>query len=214
MIIHESRIALAKALARDVADALSRIITIEGAATLAVSGGSTPQLFFGHLSQADIDWSKITVTLVDERAVDEQSPRSNARLVKASLLQDKAAAARFVTLYQNEAAASALYPDVVVLGMGADGHTASFFPGADRLVEALDPANTEGVMAISAPGAGEPRLTFTFARLIAAASLYLHIEGAEKRRVLEQAQSGSDCAAMPVRAVLHSAKPVHIHWCP
>lgn len=214
MIIHENRIVLAKALAQEVGDTLSRIVAIEGAATLAVSGGSTPQLFFEHLSKHDIAWSKITVTLVDERAVDEQSPRSNARLVKAHLLQNKAAHARFVPLWQNEAAASALFPDVVVLGMGTDGHTASFFPGADRLAEALDPANSEGVVAVTAVAAGEPRLTFTFARLIAAASLFLHIEGAEKRRVLEQAKAGKDCAVMPVRAVLHSSKPIHIHWCP
>ncbi len=205
---------MAKALAQDVGDTLSRIVAIEGAATLAVSGGATPQLFFEHLSRADIAWSKIVVTLVDERQVDEQSPRSNARLVKAHLMQNKAAHARFVPFYQNEEAASLLFPDVVVLGMGIDGHTASFFPGADHLDEVLDPTNTQGVVAITAPGAGEPRLTFTFARLIAAASIYLHIEGAEKRRVLEQAQSGNDCAAMPVRAVLRSAKPIHIHWCP
>ncbi len=213
MIIHANREDLAQALALAVSQALSRVITEKGGATLAVSGGTTPQRFFECLSDTDISWQKVTVTLVDERQVDETSPRSNARLVKAALLQGKAAAARFVPLFQNEAAAENLHPDVVVLGMGADGHTASFFPGGDVLAKALDPANTEGIIAIAAPGAGEPRLTFTLARLLPA-RLFLHIEGEEKRRVLERARGGSDLFEMPVRAVLGSGRPLAIHWCP
>ena len=213
MIIHANREDLAQALTRAVSQALSRVITEKGSATLAVSGGTTPQRFFECLSATEISWNRVAVTLVDERQVDETSPRSNAQLVKASLLQENAAKARFVPLFQNEHEAEKLHPDVVVLGMGTDGHTASFFPGGDNLAKALDPATTEGLIAITAPGAGESRLTFTLARLLPA-RLFLHIEGEEKRRVLDRALAGSDPLEMPIRAVLHSGRPLAVHWCP
>ncbi|MCA0433831.1 MAG: 6-phosphogluconolactonase [Proteobacteria bacterium] len=213
MIVHANREELAGALARAVSQALSRVITEKGKATLAVSGGTTPQRFFELLSHAAITWNKVTVTLVDERQVDDDSPRSNARLVKAALLQNNARVAGFAPLFRNEKAAALLHPDVVVLGMGADGHTASFFPGGDTLSKAIDPQSREGVMAISAPAAGEPRLTFTLARLLPA-KLFLHIEGVEKRRVLAEAQAGKDAMQMPIRAVLHSGRPLSVYWCP
>jgi 6-phosphogluconolactonase len=210
----ESPEELAEALSDAVGRALSQMIAQKGFATLAVSGGTTPQRFFKHLSNEDIDWSKIAITLVDERQVDETSPRSNARLVKAFLQQGKAGTARFVPLHRNVAAAQALDLDVVVLGMGSDGHTASFFPGGDRLAEALDPATRAGIVEMSAPGAGEPRLTFTLSKLLASSRLFLHIEGQEKQVVLEKAKSGGDVMDMPIRAVLYSDHPVNIYWCP
>jgi 6-phosphogluconolactonase len=206
-----SKQALAEGLARAVAQALSRAVTIRGAAVLAVSGGTTPQRFFESLSLQEISWDKIVVTLVDERQVDEKSPRSNARLVKQSLMQNRTKAARFVPMFQNVKKASALDLDVVVLGMGNDGHTASFFPGGDRLKDALDANNREGVIEIIASGAGEPRLTFTRAKLLAAAKRFLHIEGHEKLQVLEKARGGDDVLEMPVRSVL---KDVEVYWCP
>jgi 6-phosphogluconolactonase len=207
----ENRQALADALAKDVAGALSKAITQKGGAVLAVSGGTTPQKFFESLSQQEISWDKITVTLVDERQVDETSPRSNARLVKQSLMQTRAKAARFVPLFQNVGGASKLDLDVVVLGMGSDGHTASFFPGGDRLQDALDGNNREAVIEMNAPGAGEPRLTFTLAKLRAAEKCFLHVEGHEKMQVLEKAKSSGDVTDMPVRAVLAL---VDVYWCP
>jgi 6-phosphogluconolactonase len=203
--------ALADGLAHVVAKNLSRTITIKGRAVLAVSGGTTPQRLFESLSHEEITWDKVVVTLVDERQVDETTPRSNARLVKASLMQNLAKAARFVPLYQNVKAAAALDLDVVVLGMGTDGHTASFFPGGDRLKDALDLSNHDGVIEMNAPGAGEPRLTFTLAKLLAASNCYLHIEGADKMKVLEDARTGDDVMSMPVRAVLKASK---VYWCP
>ncbi len=207
----KNRQALAQALARVVAQGLSRAITLKGSAVLAVSGGTTPQRFFENLSHEEITWENVTVTLVDERQVDETSPRSNARLVKASLLQNKAKAARFVPLHENEKQAAALGLDVVVLGMGTDGHTASFFPGGDRLKDALDQTNREGVVEMNAPGAGEARQTFTLAKLMAASKIFLHIEGSEKIKVLQDAESGDDVLLMPVRGVL---KAVEVYWCP
>ena len=210
----ETRDALAAALAHDVAVALTAQLAARGTATLAVSGGTTPQLFFQHLAAQDIAWHKVVVTLVDERQVSEASPRSNAALVKKSLLQGKAAKARFVPLFENVDEAASLTLGVVVLGMGNDGHTASFFPGGDTLAQALDHAATNSIVAVSAPASGEPRLTYTLSKLLAASTLCLHIEGDEKLQVLEKALAGDDILEMPVRAVLAAATPIKLYWCP
>ena len=216
---------LAEALAEAVAGNLKAGAKSRGAASLAVSGGSTPARFFEALSQrADVPWDKVTVTLVDERWVDENSDRSNGRLVKANLLQGRAAAANFVPLYQGGAdpdadaagMAQRQVPqpfDAAILGMGNDGHTASFFPGGDNLAEAL---TAEGpIVAIRAPGAGEPRVTLTLKTLLASKALYLHIEGEEKVETLKQAEAEGPIEAMPVRAILRQTQtPLTIYWCP
>ncbi len=216
---------LADALAEAVAQNLKSGVKLRGAASFAVSGGSTPARFFRALAaRDDVPWDKVFVTLVDERWVDETSDRSNARLVKANLLNGRAALARFVPLYQGgevpDAAKSgrglAIVPmplDAAILGMGNDGHTASFFPGGDTLAAAL---TVEGpVIAIRAPGAGEPRVTLTLMQLLAARALYLHIEGEEKVETLEKAEAEGPVEDMPVRAILRQAQtPLTIYWCP
>jgi len=204
---------LAWHLASDVASALRRLIAANGKATLAVSGGETPKLFFDKLSRMGIPWGSVTVTLVDERQVPEESERSNARLVRTHLLKDKAAAASFVPLRENPAAADLPPFDIVVLGMGVDGHTASFFPGGDNLATALDPGTKERLVTIMAPAAGEPRLTFTLPVLTDTGYLVLHIEGPEKRKVLDLALKDGPVEAMPVRAVLRSQTPLTLYWC-
>lgn len=219
---------LAGALASRVAEALSHAVTERGSASIAVSGGSTPKAFFKALSAKDIAWNKVTITLVDERFVAADNPRSNHKLAAELLLVDKAAAARFVPLYHAAESAEAAAVeatretadlcspfDVAILGMGNDGHTASFFPGGNHLAEALDATREKGIMTMEAEGAGEPRLTFSFSALQDARLLCLHIEGAEKAAVLEKALGGSDEAEMPIRAVLHRASsPVEIYWAP
>ncbi|MDE2459323.1 MAG: 6-phosphogluconolactonase [Rhodospirillales bacterium] len=216
---------LAKALARDVAAALSARLAVQVEAMLAVSGGSTPGLFFAELSKAGLDWSRVIVTLVDDRWVPEASPRSNAALVRRHLLINNAAAARFIPLYNGAASPQAgraaieaqfaqlpLSLAAAVLGMGEDGHTASFFPGGDRLAVALASAQGQSVEAMNAPNAGEPRITLTLPVLLKADLLALHIEGEGKRVVLEQALAEGPVEAMPVRAVLrHDPK---IYWSP
>jgi 6-phosphogluconolactonase len=198
--------ALASALASRVATTLADAIAARGRATLAVSGGSTPKRFFAELSDRAIDWDKVTITLVDERMVPAGHDRSNHGLVNRHLLRERAAAARFVPLYTAadnadlaaEAAAKridglALPFDVVVLGMGTDGHTASFFPGGSTLETVTDPACAHSVMAIEAPGAGEPRLTLTLPKIVEAGLSVLHIEGTEKKAVLGKAlEPGGD----------------------
>ena len=221
--------ALAASLAERVARYLREGIDERGSALLAVSGGSTPKHFFEQLSHASLDWSRVSVTLVDERWVPESSERSNARLVKSLLLRNQAAAATFVPLYTGidtpeqalasgdaPAAALTLPFDAVILGMGDDGHTASFFPGGDRLAEALDLAGSRRLLPMRAPGAGEPRITFTLPALLQTRALFLHIEGDAKRRVLADARLGlAEGKHYPVRAVLEQQDvPVAVYWCP
>jgi len=216
---------LAEALAEAVAANLKASVKARGVASLAVSGGTTPARFFEVLSErSDVPWEKVAITLVDERWVDEKSDRSNARLVREKLIQNRAAIASFVPLYQGgpvpdtvragRAQAGVPQPlDAVVLGMGNDGHTASFFPGGDNLEEAL---TAEGpIVAINAPGAGEPRVTLTLRRLLAARALYLHIEGEEKVKTLDKAEAEGPVEDMPVRAILRQTEtPLTIYWCP
>lgn len=223
------RATLAAALASDVADVLRDGISRRDAASFAVSGGSTPKAFFRALAAEALDWSKVTVTLVDERVVPPEHERSNARLVTAGLLTGNAAAAKFVPLWSDgsddpevladwaERAIDAIARpfDAVILGMGGDGHTASFFPEGDDLAEAIDPDCAASVVAMEAPGAGEPRLTITLPRLVEARFLALHIEGEEKRRVLDKALAGGPVEEMPIRAVIASApKPLAVYFAP
>ena len=204
---------LAQRLAVNVASGLRQAIAGSGKATLAVSGGTTPQKFFEHLSQQKLNWEQVIITLIDERQVDEASPRSNARLVKAALIQHEAMQAQFVPLFQNPAAADLPNFDVAILGMGDDGHTASFFPGGDNLVEALSDA-APALLTISAPGSGEPRITFSLAKILSSCEIILHIQDADKAATLEKALGAGDVLDMPVRAVLRSPKQIEVYWCP
>ncbi len=217
---------LAVTLARSVAETLAAAIAARGTAFIAVSGGTTPAGFFRALSQEPLDWGKVIVTLVDERFVPESSDRSNAALVRANLLQNRAAEARFAPLYQptatvEEAAAQASealqtlpWPlDVAALGMGLDGHTASFFPDAVNLDELLSPSETGHVLPVHALTAGERRLTLPLARIIAAGRVVLQIEGMEKKPVLASALEPE--VSRPISAVFRQRrKPVEIYWAP
>jgi 6-phosphogluconolactonase len=206
---------LAAGLAADVAARLADAIAARGNAVLAVSGGTTPKLFFAALSKTAIDWNRVTVTLVDERWVDETNERSNARFVRATLLQNAAREARFVPLYDNEAQAAELDTfAVTILGMGTDGHTASFFPGGDTLEQALDMKNGKRILKIEAPDAGETRVTFTLPSLIESDFLALHIEGEDKRKALDKAEGDGPLDAMPIRAFIRNTAPVTLYWCP
>ena len=216
---------LAEALAARVAAALREALAERDAASLAVSGGTTPKRFLRALAMQSLDWSNVRVTLVDERWVGEDSDRSNAALVREHLLHGPAAQAQFMPLYRDvprpedalaeiDGALAPLLPlDVAVLGMGTDGHTASFFPGGDRLAEALDPAAPERVLPIRAPGAGEPRITLTLPVLLAARHRFLHIEGQAKREVLARAE-GPEGRDLPVSTVLQGAAAAAVYWCP
>jgi 6-phosphogluconolactonase len=223
--VFSGNVELAGALAATVAAALTNRIASHGAATLAVSGGTTPVKFFEALSGVALDWGSVTVTLVDDRWVPESSSRSNAGLVKRHLLQGQAAAARFVPLVNgtetpeagleaaNEAIGALRPLTAVILGMGTDGHTASFFPGGDRLAEALAPEG-QFVETMRAENAGEPRITLTLPVVLEAGYLALHIEGVPKRLALEKALLPGLFEDMPVRAVLARQPGPEIFWSP
>ncbi len=206
-------------LADTLAGELKSCLLTHDSATLSVPGGTTPGPVFDVLSGVDLDWARIAVVLNDERWVPEDSPRSNTRLLRERLLIDKAADAQFVPLYAPtetpEEALDALSENlkphlpisVLLLGMGADMHTASLFPGADRLAEALGPS-APPLMAMRAEGAGEPRITLTAPILTGAMSTHILITGAEKREALERARHLPSGRA-PVHVVLGNAI---VHW--
>lgn len=218
--------ALAGTLAGEVAAGLRAAVEARGAATLVVSGGRTPEALFASLPSHPVDWRRVAVTLADERWVPPGHPSSNEGLVRRTLLAGPAAAARFVPLYggeptpeEGEAACARRIADLprpfdlVLLGMGEDGHTASLFPGAPNLAEGL--AGPRPCLATRPPGAVEPRLTLTLPILLDARRVVLLVTGAAKRTVLDAALGPGPVEAMPVRAVLRQEKaPVEIFRAP
>jgi len=214
---------LANTLAATVAKQLNLALDTNPRASLAVSGGRTPKAMLQQLSQQDIDWSRIDITLADERWVNEQGDASNAALVKAFLLQNNASNATFYPLYTGENSATEgqahcqqqltnmHWPlDVLVLGMGNDGHTASLFPLCPTLPEAL--STTKICVATQAPVEPTDRMSLSATTLINAKHTHLHIEGATKLEVLEQAIQLNDPTKMPIYTFLQ--QPINIHWCP
>jgi 6-phosphogluconolactonase len=230
LIMHEfeNNQALCERLAQCIASGLDGALNLREQATLAVSGGSTPKPLFAALSRCDLDWSRVRVTQVDERWVPEDHPDSNALLIREHLLQGHAAAASFDSMkvdiedaFAAESACAARLAafadaiDVVVLGMGEDGHTASFFPAAETLVQALDPATERLCLAVRPPAAPHDRMTLTLAALLRSRQLYLHITGAKKLAVLQQALAAKDAMTYPIHAVCQrSDSPLETFYAP
>jgi len=207
---------LADTLAADPNGALTTHDTV----SFAVPGGTTPGPAFDTLSAVKLDWSRVRVLLTDERWVPESSERSNARLVRERLLTDRAAAASLEPYYvadtDPEAALAGvcqrvepLLPlSVLLLGMGGDMHTASLFPGADRLDAALA-SDAPPLVALTAPGAPEPRVTLTAPVLRGAMACHVLITGRDKRAAVERANRIDDPREAPISLVLDNAT---VHW--
>jgi 6-phosphogluconolactonase len=204
------------ALVAEVTACLRAALAARGVASLIVSGGKSPIAFFNALSRQNLDWTNVWISLADERWLEPTSADSNAHLVREHLWVAEAAAAHFVPLKSPAAtpqtglaASTALLAaipqpfDVVVLGMGEDGHTASLFPGADGLAAALDANNPVPLVAIDPPSAPYPRISMTLSALLNSRQLFLPLHGASKRAVYRNAAQETSGARYPITAFLH-----------
>ena len=218
---------LDRSLSQRIAKIMSRALRDYSKGTLVVSGGRSPIGFFKLLSKTQIDWANIVVTLADDRWVDVSHKDSNERLVRDLMLRNHAENAKFVSLKTGDDSASDgaielehSFPKIisfslVILGMGADGHTASIFPNTDSLRDGIDLNSSKQFIASKPADAPHMRISMTARRLLAADEIIIHITGDEKRKVLDKALAGTDAAEIPVRIILNQAKvPVTVFWSP
>ncbi|MDP6189559.1 MAG: 6-phosphogluconolactonase [Gammaproteobacteria bacterium] len=214
---------LALDLASAVAERLRQALALRPRASLAVSGGRTPTVMLAALSQQDLAWQQVDITLVDERWVAEREAGSNASLVREHLLQNAAASANFVPMYNGAASnqegcqtchehlQTITRPvDVMVLGMGNDGHTASLFPNCPNLHHAMADNNPLLCSATKAPSEPTQRITWTGQQIHLAKHKFLHLVGDDKLSTLQQAMQLRSPAKMPVFAFLQ--RPISIYW--
>lgn len=227
----ETRAALNIALAAEIAAWLGEAVGARGAASFVASGGTTPGPLYDLLSETAVHWREVDVTLADERWVAADDPRSNERLIRERLLRDLGAAARFTPLKTAHAepedaeatvsAALAALPrpfDVMLLGLGENGHTASLFPHGQGLAAALDQAAPElarAIRPVPPDDPAPPRLSMTLRALLDSRRIVLFFTGAAKWAAYQDALGDGDIADAPVRAVLRQAKvPVQVWWAP
>ena len=221
----ENTSVLDNSLSAEVSERLKNAIEKQGKASLILSGGRTPMGFFHQLSQQVLDWEKVTVTLADERWVDNDHKDSNEKLVRENLLINEANCAQFLSLKNSAETAVEGEPEleaelsnydqftVVILGMGDDGHTASLFPGATALASGLDLNSGRSCIAVMPTAAPHERISMTLPRLLNTECLIVHISGENKQKVLDQAQAGTDVKELPIRSVLQQSQvPVTVYW--
>ncbi|WLT04693.1 6-phosphogluconolactonase [Snodgrassella alvi] len=224
--LYDTPIAMNTALATAIIANLQNAINLRNCASLAVSGGPNPVELFQILSKAQLAWEKVYITLVDERWVDKHHEDSNERLIHTHLLQNKAKAAHFISLKtvaenpydgvdEIQARLKQLLPlpiDVLVLGMGNDGHTASLFPHAENLSKGLDMHSERMVIDMKPLTAPHDRISLTLPVILNSKHLYLQLSGKKQQQVLQQALAGINSNDMPIRAVLHQQKlPLQIY---
>lgn len=201
------------------ASGLKNALLIQDKVSLAVPGGTTPGPIFDVLCAADLDWDRVTIMLTDERWVPEDHERSNTALVKSRLMQGPAAKAQFLPFYRAGETAHEAAPvlsetvrtqmplSMVVLGMGNDMHTASLFPGAKGLSQALHP-DAPALCPIEASSQPDVRITLSAAALKGAMDKHLIIFGQDKRAALEDAM-GRPPEEAPIAAVIQGGT---VHW--
>ena len=193
-----------------------------------MSGGSTPVALFERMSEMDIPWQDVVITLVDERWVEPTEADSNERLVQDHLLQNKAAAATFIGMKNAAPTAGAgeaeceqqlqkapLPYDVLILGMGGDGHTASLFPGADKLAAATAMDSGRSCMGLAPLTAPHERMSLTLPAILNSRQIFLHIVGQGKKHVLEKANTDGPAEELPIRFILRQkTTPLSVYWAP
>ncbi|ARN75107.1 6-phosphogluconolactonase [Oceanicoccus sagamiensis] len=227
------RDSLFTALVYDCQKILTAAIAEKQSATFMVSGGSTPQPLYQQLAKQQLDWQKIHIALVDERWVDCHHAGSNEAFIANNLMRDHAAAAQWIAMKTAEQTAALGLAnceqryqelprpfDLTVLGMGPDGHTASLFPGAQGLQQALDISHQQLCTAIEAKpsevtGELTERISLSLFGLLQSKQLHLLITGEEKLAVYRQALANRDIGKTPVSAVLQQQTiPVKVYWAP
>jgi 6-phosphogluconolactonase len=219
---------LSERLATEVAAALRAAIDARGLGSLVVSGGRSPIRLFEVLRVQPLDWSRVCIALADERWVEPSDPASNEKLVRDHLLKEGAAAARFAGL-KNAAPTPDLGAvaawetfahiprpfDVVVLGMGDDGHTASLFPHSPQLPRALDATAEPGCIGMVSPTPPTARMSLNLSALLDARRIVILITGEAKWQVYAEADAAGAIEDMPVRSVLRQRiTPVDVTWSP
>ncbi len=217
----DTRGAAMQAAAERIAEALKDSISAHGQAFVALSGGTTPSPAYEALAAMPLDWPFVTFLIVDERFVPLSNDASNESALRKALAPALTAGAKMLPLFSDgvsldeaSARADTLYADkpidVALVGMGVDGHTASWFPEASVLDAALTSSRT--VIAVNAPGAyGTPeRLTLTRAAMMRAKVILLLITGVEKRALLEDSKR----AKLPVDALFNLPASVETFWAP
>ena len=220
---------LNSALALEISTRLAEAAAVRGRASLVATGGSTPGPLYDALSSQPAPWERVEVTLTDERWVDPDSPDSNEHLVRSRLLVDRAAAAEFYPLKSSDATPrdaelavdaalqTMIRPyDVLILGMGDDGHICSLFPHAPELKVATDPM-APLVCAVHRPGAAgaTDRLSMTVPAVLGSRWIVVLIEGRAKLDLVAKARQPGPIAELPVRAVLGQRDtPVEVWWAP
>jgi len=216
---------LALDLSQNISEVLVETIKKRGRASIAVSGGSTPIPLFEALSRLNLDWGKVDLTLVDDRWVESDNKDSNELLVRTHLIKNKAVKVNFVPLKNNSSNAKkgqmssekalksfTLPFDVVVLGMGTDGHTASLFPCSEEIKLAMDLNNDDCLVATTPTSAPYERLSLTAKAIIDAKNVFLHLNGSSKLHALEEAMNTKDAYKMPIYAFLEDG--LDIYWSP
>ena len=216
---------LAEDLSHNIVEILKQSIKSDGRASLAVSGGRTPVPLLEALSGLKLDWSSVDLTLVDDRWVEPSHEDSNERLVRAHLIKNKAKKINFVPLKNNNKTAKdghklseellqkvKLPFDLVVLGVGSDGHTASLFPCSDELTEGMNLNNPCRLIATSPKTAPYERMSLTAKTIIDSKNIFLHLNGSDKLHTLELAMTNKDAMKMPIYFFLE--KGLKIYWSP
>lgn len=205
---------------------LSQAVSERGHAYLVVSGGKTPEPLFQTLAVTKLPWDKVICTLADERWISPTLPDSNEHMVRTCLLQQNAAQAQFISLYNehqclenavtltNERIGVLPQFDVVILGMGEDGHTASLFPDSAEIKTALSD-KVNAVTFVKPRAAPYDRITLTKTRLLNTRSIYIYLVGEKKMAVLQEALRSDDELLMPIRAFLnHPEVNIQVMWAP
>tara|TARA_Y100000385_G_scaffold234300_1_gene247533 strand:+ start:312 stop:1013 length:702 start_codon:yes stop_codon:yes gene_type:complete len=206
----ENKSTLVSALKKRILENLKSGIQERGSSVLVVSGGSTPRALFEALSQSVLDWHLVTIVLADERWVLADDKNSNESFVRATLLVDRAASAKFVSLLDyypdftiaeievDKTLGSLPIYDAVILGMGLDGHTASVFPCADTIQLNASLTTEKSALFVDPTTAKFRRLTQSVSRLRNTRFGAIHIEGIEKKFVLDAAKGSPDNPRYPV----------------